>query len=232
MKKKTRPDSMWSVKYEFSSGPHWLALWYGTWAFITDRSKRARFASKEEARQALSVFRQSWYRPIGTTRPYTLVCTWKHGKKPVRSSVRIRAKSSCGSPEPIPGPWQKEGQELIWTSRRTGLPMIIQRSSEGYLQGFVGISPDNYLFGARDELLTVHGGVSYCGRSVRGTLAFPDLNLWWFGFHAGHCTDVIPSNPVRVFQDSSYKTMTFMRRQCEKLGEQIRRFDILVANSK
>ena len=231
MTKRNRIDSTWSIKYEFSCGPQWLAFWYGTWAFISNRKDRARFNSKEEAQEALLRFQRTWYRPIGQTRPYVIVRTWKHGKRPDRPTARISTLQAPVTPT-YHGPWEKEKDSVQWISRRSGLPMMIRRSPEGYLRGLVGIPRGNYLYGARDELLTVHGGVSFCGRSDDGDFTFPDSDMWWFGFHAGHCTDVIPQNPVRVFHDSSYKTVAFMRRQCEKLGEQIRRFDILAANVK
>lgn len=231
MEKKVHTKSTWSVKYEFSSGPHWLAFWYGAWAFISDRKKRARFSTKEEARLALRAFQQTWYRPIGQTKPYILTKVWKHGHRPLQRSARISTPTSREySKSNFAGPWDREQSEVNWVSKRTGLPMMLRRAPEGYLQGFVGIPRGNYLFGTRDELLNVHGGVSFCGRSPEGNSSFPDSDLWWFGFHAGHCTDIIPRNPVRVFQDSRYRTIAFMRKHCERLGEQIRRFDVLPAN--
>lgn len=216
-------DFTWSVKYEFSTGPAWLMFWFGAWVFTTTKENRSKFKTKTQARKALRQFQNTWYRPVGQTNRYVLSKTWKCGKRPKKRTVKIQSLNVDKDPVHISGPWDKEDSECIWTSKVSGLNMMVVRSESGYLCGYVEVPKSNYLHGVKDELMNVHGGITFCGRLHEFFNVSEDS--WWFGFHAGHCTDIIPSNPVRVFWDSEYRNFKYMKENCEKLGEQIKRYD-------
>lgn len=221
-----KSDFSWSVKYEFSTGPAWLMFWFGAWVFTSTRKNRTKFETKTQAKEALRQFQKTWYRPIGQNNSYILSRTWRHGKGPKRiKAAKIKSRSIVSPNSRVSGPWDKEKSECVWVSNITNLNMMVIRSDSGYLCGYVEVPKKNYLHGSRDELMQVHGGVTFCGRLHEFFNVSDDS--WWFGFHAGHCTDVIPSNPVRVFLDSKYRNISYMKSQCEKLGEQIRRYDMI-----
>lgn len=104
--------------------------------------------------------------------------------------------------------------------------MILRRAVDGHWLAYVGIPMGNYLYGARDESLVVHGNVSYCGFLPEEDDAPAGSRHWWYGFHGGNSTDIVPARPHRTYRESKYRTQAFMRKHCESLGEQIRRFDI------
>ena len=120
-------------------------------------------------------------------------------------------------------PWLDEPNEMEF--EHCGLKCKILRVlTIGHLCGYVGI-PENHRFYKKsyDDLneineLEVHGGLNFAGK-----INAKD-GLWFFGFDAAHCGDLIPFMPPGPFRSSiyesqEYRDISFMEKECEKLAE-------------
>ncbi len=62
-----------------------------------------------------------------------------------------------------------------------------------------------------DNLLTVHGGVTWSGERVDGD--------WWIGFDCGHWGDLKPADDI--FGDGVYRTFEYVEGEVKSLAEQL-----------
>lgn len=146
------------------------------------------------------------------------------------------------------GPWDDEPDYLEFQTRFGYRAVIKRMEAYGHLCGYVEVKPGHILHGAHymecvdDEdddnpfELTARGRYLQ-GIGVHGRLTFSqpgdvfrtddnsDKSGWWFGFDCNHSFD---SNPVGVGTKNfilggtdveSYRTMQYVRLQCEELAE-------------
>jgi len=120
------------------------------------------------------------------------------------------------------GPWMSEPDDKKWIDEATGYHCWITRDMHsGFLCGYVGVPPDNPLYGQDDRSFDVHGGVTITGESVL------DDDLWWFGFDCVHFFDLLPlvgdlegkeaDHPLKP----AYRTFDYVEENCRSLAEQI-----------
>lgn len=136
------------------------------------------------------------------------------------------------------GPWQSEPDRIEF--EHAGLPCLITRHEElGHLCGYVAVPPGHPLHGKsysdqdeRANALLAHGGITYTN-FCQGKICHvpkpgePD-DVWWFGFDCGHWSDLSPAavtfyskGTSRCFLNGTYRDLTYVRANCEKLAEQL-----------
>lgn len=77
-----------------------------------------------------------------------------------------------------------------------------------------------------ESLCDVHGGLTFSGACHetddpgKGICHVSASPVWWFGFDCSHSGDESPGMPTR-FRDGWYKGVWYVRRQVEKLAQQI-----------
>jgi hypothetical protein len=130
------------------------------------------------------------------------------------------------------GEWTDELDHIAFEHK--GVPCIIHRSpSSGALCGYAAVPPGHPWHGKRyqDIDADVNGGLSY-GEACQGAICHvpkpgePD-DVYWLGFDCAHGHDISPAHSQ--FGDhfmggehfSTYKDVAFVRRDCERLAEQI-----------
>lgn len=131
------------------------------------------------------------------------------------------------------GPWTHEHDRIEW--RAHGFVCLISRASpSGHLCGYVGVEPGHPWHGLDFasyvetplERPSVHGGITYSEHCQDHVCHVPapgePEHLFWQGFDAMHAWDVSPSRADEAPCDGSYKTITFMIRETERLAEQAR----------
>jgi hypothetical protein len=88
--------------------------------------------------------------------------------------------------------------------------------------GYVEVPEGHPLFGksysALDQLLDVHGGLTYSGKPPRG--ATPRSLGWWFGFDCSHHGDAALGEENTPFV-GTVRSLDFVTSECEKLTQQI-----------
>lgn len=125
------------------------------------------------------------------------------------------------------GPWDDEPDHVSFEHK--GVPCIIHRSpAGGALCGYAAVPPGHpwHGKGMSDVDANVNGGLSYA-EACQGAICHvpkpgePD-NVWWLGFDCAHTRDVSPVlGFMRHGYYATYKTIAFVRSQCERLAEQI-----------
>lgn len=152
---------------------------------------------------------------------------------------RYMDKSEWGA-----GPWQDEPDKLQFPDPQTGLPCLIVRApATGSLCGYVGVTAGHPMFErtySADELLTVHGGLTFSdfcspGEPEHGIChvveAGEDGRVWWLGFDCAHGFDFAPAmeaftrkhlgeNAYRFF-GAKYRDVNYVKRQCASLAAQL-----------
>ena len=134
-----------------------------------------------------------------------------------------------------PGEWLHEPDKVQYIIREgiQTFEVCIKRGMNGALLGYVGVSKSHPLFGQSYHGLRglrVHGGLTYSGElecaqgrsewaikpSPHTTHPLHKGKVWWFGFHAGHDTDLVPT---KALANGKYVTMEAMREECRRLAE-------------
>lgn len=136
------------------------------------------------------------------------------------------------------GPWDGEPDQVMWAAREPPhYRCMAWRMGDhlGHLNGYVAVPKGHRVWGLNydaDELSTidVHGGLTFCARGVDDS--------WVFGFDCAHWRDVQPGTEalLRKLQPGhlsdrslvmpgdfgpSYKTIDFVRAECESLALQL-----------
>lgn len=138
-------------------------------------------------------------------------------------------------------PWDIEGDEKLFLSRRGGLQCVILRHYElRHLCGYVGVKRTHPYAGLdlnADEVggLAVHGGVTWSKTKLPDALAlhlndqFERSVGWWFGFACAHAGDMTPGLDSKIrdrlprFLRGAYRTMDYVQNECERLAFQLDR---------
>ncbi len=105
-------------------------------------------------------------------------------------------------------PWLDEPNEMEF--EHCGLKCKILRVKiMGHLCGYVGI-PENHRFYKKSyhdlneiNQIEVHGGLTFAGEINDND------GLWYFGFDAAHCGDLIPFIPPSPFRSSIYESQEY-----------------------
>src|SRR4030095_7424955 len=138
------------------------------------------------------------------------------------------------------GPWLDEPDKVQWQDEDTGLPCLAVRQPEsGHWCGYVGLSEGHRYFGADYDTpdVHVHGGLTffdYCSDDHdHGICHIPELGepdrIYWFGFDCHHFQDRAPGFdarmreifPERICDWEEYRTLAYVRAQCESLAAQL-----------
>lgn len=109
-----------------------------------------------------------------------------------------------------------------WDGEYYGLNVRIRRHPRLlHLCGYVKVPKESSLFGKDmfDIDVDVHGGVTYA-RDM-------EKNEWWVGFDCAHLYDITPGLSEHFPYDAEYRDMEYVKRECNKLAEQIYRYDDL-----
>ena len=72
--------------------------------------------------------------------------------------------------------------------------------------------------------LPVHGGLNYSESNLPIDESESDLvsKIWWFGFHCGHHSDLVPEHSFDLYNGkSSYKTKEFVIKELEHLVDRL-----------
>lgn len=139
-----------------------------------------------------------------------------------------------------PGPWIDEPDRVEF--EHDGFPCIILRVESGSLCGYVAVPPGHPWHGVdysrwekgREDVPEpdCHGGVTYARKCIGQVCHMPKPgepdDVWWLGFDHAHLYDISPAyaaspvfgGPAWIDPMASYKTIQYVRRQCESLAEQ------------
>lgn len=126
-----------------------------------------------------------------------------------------------------PGPWDGEPDRVDF--EHAGFPCLILRHESGHLCGYAGVPLGHPMYEASladIEVLSVHGGVTYAGK-CRGPICHvpregqPD-DVFWLGFDCAHrgAGDYEPTDDIFWRQCGEYRTIEYVRLECEQLAEQ------------
>lgn len=146
-----------------------------------------------------------------------------------------------GKEEWGPGPWQEEPDQVQWVDDKTGLSCIARRSMRGgNWCGYVGVAEGHLAYGQNyndvyrvtedDRYIDVHGGLTYSafceGEPGDGICHLPGAGepdkVWWLGFDCAHLYDKKPGGDKKWEEPTaSYRTLGYVKRQCESLAEQL-----------
>ena len=132
------------------------------------------------------------------------------------------------------GPWKIEPDRVTWHDMDTGLPCIINRHSQGFWLGYVGIPNRHKLYGihADDVSLQAHNGVEFSGVPLTDQANQDGLghlrDWYWFGFSCSYWDDYTPNSPgyKQLLNDdptaiNSYRNAEYVKSECRKLAEQL-----------
>lgn len=136
----------------------------------------------------------------------------------------------------LEGPWNTEPDYVAWKTE-SGLPALVVRNlSMGHLCGYVAVPPGHPLYGKDYDTpdVSVHGGLTYAAKCMGRVCHIPEEgetdDVWWFGFDAGHFGDRSPGTEAALsgflaqseFKTGTYKTLDYMKKECELLAEQLK----------
>lgn len=136
------------------------------------------------------------------------------------------------------GPWDGEPDQVLWTAKAPPhYRCMVHRvhAEVGSLCGYVAIPPGHPAHGLDWDAealreIEVHGDLTFAGRGIDDS--------WVFGFDCGHGFDVSPGLQARMravlppyllqtIDDcplgETYKTVAFVRAECEGLAAQLAR---------
>ncbi len=127
------------------------------------------------------------------------------------------------------GEWHGEHDRVEW--RHNDLPCLMLRNPRsGVWCGYVGLSDGHPLHG-KDfgddacDALEAPGGITYseecAGNICHNAHPGEPEHVWWLGFDCNHAWDVEPRDPVRYWNDSSYKREDWVKARTEELAEQL-----------
>ena len=101
----------------------------------------------------------------------------------------------------------------------------------GHFCGYVGVPEGHPAFGKDLEgVLSVHGGITWCGDQLPSHIRLPEEKLWWFGFDCAHTGDLIPGAGAPCRGDT-FKNYNYVSDECYKLSEQLARYPRQVLRS-
>jgi len=126
-------------------------------------------------------------------------------------------------------PWEYEPDLYEWTHR--GIECVARRNlTHGAWCGYVDVPTDMYerlviltnAYGKpEDEMLDVHGGVTYCALVV-------GRNVQRIGFDCAHGGDKLPKIPFsgvsyegNILPNDAYRDLPFVIAECESMVDQI-----------
>lgn len=141
------------------------------------------------------------------------------------------------------GEWDSEPDKVQWPDADTGLPCLAVRNPRsGHWCGYVGVSEEHPWHGKGYEEVTAeaHGGLTFADKcrpgedESRGICHVPAPgepdHVWWFGFDCAHFCDRSPLEeayaqtrgyPFQRMADETYKTLDYVKRECNLLALQI-----------
>lgn len=103
-----------------------------------------------------------------------------------------------------------------------GIQCLILRDKYLWLGGYVGLTEGHPHYGKhfRDvEVNGVHQGLNFSGR---GDGQRRTKGLWWLGFYCDRPGDGVPGRLDVLRGGEEYRDITYVRREVEKLAEQMR----------
>lgn len=155
------------------------------------------------------------------------------------------------------GIWDNEPDKVQWVDAETNLDCLAVRNGMGAWCGYVGVpeshpwhgidygscvmgencdrdEKDWYCSHSPENLLTVHGGITYAAFCQDGPeeeaichVVFdgrPDP-IWWFGFDCAHGGDICPAYEFSFTtwcgQMSVYRDLEYVRSECARLAKQL-----------
>lgn len=126
------------------------------------------------------------------------------------------------------GEWDSEPDRVDFV--HVGYACLLLRNNLGNWCGYVAIPSDHPLYGKKDADVNVHGGLSYAAKCSGPICHAPEPGMpddvWWLGFDTAHVFDVSPAlerlGLKEFFGGSSYKNLTYVRKETESLAEQLR----------
>jgi len=148
-----------------------------------------------------------------------------------------------------PGEWDGEPDKMQWADPATGLVCLAKRNAHGgNWCGYVGVDATHPWHGKGYNDLPdygpeVHGGLTFADKCQQGppeqTIChIPEPgqpeHLWWFGFDCHHGYDMAPDSTAYwrkagklelIDADEQYRSLRYVRGQCEALARQIRAAD-------
>ena len=123
--------------------------------------------------------------------------------------------------------WETEPDKATWIDDATMLVCHINRALPmGHLCGYVEIPKGHPLHGVDyrniDQLLDVHGGLTFADRDAPGVA---NRSGWWLGFDCAHHGDLVPQMLFFSARElgGTYRDFGFVKAQCEALAQQIKR---------
>jgi hypothetical protein len=146
------------------------------------------------------------------------------------------------------GEWDDEPDKAHWKDEATGLDCLAVRNSRmGNWCGYVAVAEGHPAFekgyseirAPDGNYIDVHGGLTFAGfcqeteSPERGICHVPfpgePARVWWLGFDCAHAWDHSPYDVKRseeggiwrIFYDSSYRTLGYVKHQCRKLAGQL-----------
>jgi hypothetical protein len=144
----------------------------------------------------------------------------------------------------FPGPWDGEPDKAHWKDAATGMDCLAVRNGHsGHWCGYVAVQESHPAFGKDydDVDAEAHGGLTFadfchetkdpgagiCHVPYPGD---PD-RVWWLGFDCAHAWDYSPADFMRaqtrseshwrVRDDTTYKTLDFVKDNCRELAAQL-----------
>jgi len=125
-----------------------------------------------------------------------------------------------------------EAEGLQYEFKEQGFRCVIMRGPMLQWNGYVGIPENHPLYGynyfqkreegAPEELLEVHGGITYSADSLPGFLLD---GLWYFGFDCGHYCDYLPLILLTDRNLTDYKTRSFVEAETRRLARQLKELE-------
>jgi len=125
-----------------------------------------------------------------------------------------------------------EAEGIQYEFKEQGFRCVIMRGPMLQWNGYVGIPESHPLYGynyfqkqekgAPEELLEVHGGITYSAGNLPGLL--PD-GLWYFGFDCGHARDYLPLLLLTDRSLTDYKTRAFAEAETRRLARQLKELE-------
>ena len=170
------------------------------------------------------------------------------------------------------GAWLDEPDKVEWKDEHTGLPCLIVRNRMGALCGYAGVTSEHPWFHigyaesvagvclhakhtdskyvpycseckCPEDLLEVHGGLTYTGECQKGPveevvchtpLDGEEDDVWWFGFDCSHAGDISPEMEAtfarlqreddafpRVPSFGTYRTLEYVVNEVRSLAAQL-----------
>lgn len=153
------------------------------------------------------------------------------------------------------GPWDGEPDRIEFRTAVGYHAIVLRQPSMGHLCGYVAVPPghpyhgksydsgprgdydaDEPDYSSHDETasLDVHGGITYGGKCHGPVCHVPapgePADVWWLGFDAAHGFDEstrrLALGSLGNWRGSSYKTIGYMRAECERLAEQLKAAEV------